>query len=233
MLKLADLKKELKNEADAKRAKLLQRFFKTAPGQYGYGDVFLGIPVPLVRQIAKKYHGLKLKEAEKLLHSKEHEARLTALLILVDKFEKGENTTKIFKLYLKNAKYVNNWDLVDLSVHKIVGAYLYKKPKTILYKLARSKNLWEKRMAIIATFYFLRYNQVKETLKIASLLLNDSHDLIHKAVGWALREVGKKDLKAEEDFLRKHCKTMPRTMLRYAIERFPADKRKRYLAGRV
>ena len=229
MLTFLNLKKELKTKANLKKAKILQRFFKTGSGEYGEGDVFLGIVIPEVRKLVKKYSNLKIKEIIKLLHSKIHEERLIALLIMVKKFQTEENKEKIYNLYLKNTKYINNWDLVDLSADKIVGDYLLNKPKSILYKLARSKSIWERRISIIATFNFIKENKFKETLKIAKILLNDEHDLIHKAVGWMLREIGKRDLKIEESFLRKYCKKMPRTMLRYAIEKFPEKKRKQYL----
>ena len=226
---LTSLEKELKIKANPEKAKILQRFFKTGPGEYGEGDVFLGIVVPEIRKLVKKYSNLKIKEIIKLLHSKIHEERLTALLIMVNKFQVEEDKEKIYNLYLKNTKYINNWDLVDLSADKIIGDYLLNKPKSILYKLAKSKSIWERRISIIATFNFIKNNKFTETLKISKILLNDEHDLIHKAVGWMLREIGKKDLKIEESFLRKYCKKMPRTMLRYAIEKFPEKKRKQYL----
>jgi len=228
-MKLSELKEELRFKANPEKAKLLQGFFKTGKGEYGEGDIFLGVVVPESRKIAKKYADLALADVEKLLHSKIHEERLTALLILVDKFHAGKEQKKIYNFYLQNTKYINNWDLVDLSAHKIVGAYLTDKSKSILIKLARSRNLWERRIAVIATFSFIKDNRFKESLKIAKILLNDEHDLIQKAVGWMLREVGKRDLKTEESFLREYCKKMPRTMLRYAIEKFPERKRKRFL----
>ena len=255
MLMLSGLKKELKAKASPKKAKILQRFFKTGPGEYGYGDVFLGVVVPETRKVAKKYSTLKVADAVKLLHSKIHEERLAALLIMVDKFQAPEQQRSrkrisssflpslpskarwgkkkvyflrpgneqeiIYKTYLKNTKYINNWDLVDLSAEKIVGDYLFDKPKDILYKLAESKSVWERRIAIIATFNFIKNNKFEETFKISKILLNDEHDLIHKAVGWMLREVGKRDIKTEKDFLDKYSKKMARTTFRYAIERFP------------
>ncbi|MFH1780931.1 MAG: DNA alkylation repair protein [Candidatus Nealsonbacteria bacterium] len=226
---LAELKEKLNSQANPEKAKLLKRFFKTGKGEYGEGDVFLGVTVPESRNIAKKYANLKLKDVIKLLCSAIHEERLIALLIMIDKFQAEEEQKKIFDLYLKNTKHINNWDLVDLSAHKIVGAHLADKSKSILYKLAQSKNLWERRIAVISTLNFINHNQFSENLKIARILLNDKHDLIHKAVGWMLREVGKRDLKSEEEFLKEHCQQMPRTMLRYAIERFPEEKRKQYL----
>ncbi len=229
MLTLLGLKKGLRAKASPKKAKILQRFFKTGPGEYGEGDIFLGVIVPDIRKVVKKYSSLELKKVVKLLYSKIHEERLIALLIMVNKFRSGDDKKKIYNLYLKSIKHINSWDLVDLSADKIVGVYLLDKPKSILYELARSKNVWERRIGIIATFSFIKNNKFKETLKIAKILLNDEHDLIHKAVGWMLREVGKRDLKVEEKFLKKHYKKMPRTMLRYAIEKFPEKKRKHYL----
>ncbi len=229
MLTLLGLRKELRVKASPEKAKILQRFFKTGPGEYGEGDIFLGVVVPDIREVAKKYGNLELKKVVKLLYSKIHEERLTALLIMVDKFRSGNNKKKIYNLYLKNTKHINSWDLVDLSADKIVGVYLLDKPKLILYKLARSKSIWERRVGIMATFNFIKNNKFKETLKIAKILLNDEHDLIHKAVGWMLREIGKRDLKTEEKFLKKYYKKMPKTMLRYAIEKFPEKKRKQYL----
>lgn len=235
MENLSGLKKELKSKADPKRAEVSKWFFKTGPGEYGEGDIFLGVTVPETRKTAQKFKDIKFSEIKKLLISGIHEERLVALLILVNNFKKGSDgeREKIFKFYLANTKKVNNWDLVDLSAHKIVGAYLLDKSRSILYKLARSRNLWEKRISIISTFAFIGRDDFKDTLKISEILLNDKHDLIHKAVGWALREVGKKDLKSEENFLKKHYKKMPRTMLRYAIEKFPEKKRKDYLKGRI
>jgi 3-methyladenine DNA glycosylase AlkD len=233
---LIKLKKEIKALANPEKAKLLQRFFKTGKGEYGEGDIFIGLMVPQSREIVRKYWGkLTNKETIELLHSKIHEERSIALIIMVLKFEKGgeKEKGKIYKLYLKNTKYINNWDLVDISSHRIVGAYLKNKNRKILYKLASSKSIWEKRIAIISTANFIPNNDFKDTLKISEILLNDSHDLIHKAVGWMLREVGKRSQKTEEDFLEKHYKKMSRTTLRYAIERFPEKKRRAYLNGKI
>ncbi len=230
-LTLLQLKKELKSLANPKQAKILQRFFKTGLGQYGEGDIFLGIKVPAQREVANKYTHLSFANIKDLLKSKIHEHRLVGVLILVSKY-KGvgeQEKKKIFNFYIKNYQGINNWDLVDLSAPTIVGDYLLNKNKNILYKLAKSKNLWQKRIAIISTFTFIKNNKFNNTLKISKLLLNDDHDLIHKAVGWMLRELGKRDQKIEEEFLKKHVKKMPRTMLRYAIERFPEKKRKSYL----
>jgi 3-methyladenine DNA glycosylase AlkD len=228
---LNQLKKDLKKLANPEKAKILQRFFKTGKGEYGEGDVFLGITVPEQRKIAKKYSGLPLSETQKLLSGKIHEHRLTALLILVIKYKKADDTDKkkISHFYIKNFKHINNWDLVDLSSEKILGDYLLEKDKSLLYRLAKSKNLWERRIAVITTFAFIRNNQFNDTLKISGLLLNDRHDLIHKAVGWMLREIGKRDQEVEEKFLQKYYRKMPRTMLRYAIEKFDEKKRQFYL----
>lgn len=226
--------RELAKLGDPEQAAVLRRFFKTGPGQYGQGDMFRGIKVPVLRQIVKKYLDLPLADAEKLLHAGHHEDRLLGLLFFVDRFSKGraELRRQIYRLYLDNTRFINNWDLVDVSAPHIVGAYLFDKSRAPLRRLARSALLWERRIAIVATFYFIRRNQFDDTLKIAGMLLGDKHDLMHKAVGWMLREVGKRDLAAEEGFLQKHCGHMPRTMLRYAIERFAPDKRAAYLAGR-
>ncbi len=229
----ADLQK-LKNK---EKAKFIAHYFKTGKGEYGEGDKFIGLTVPQQRAIARKYANLPLTGVEKLLHNTIHEYRLTALLILDGQFRRADpaGQKKITALYLRNTKYINNWDLVDLSSHEILGAYFFDKPKErkILHRLAKSKNIWERRIAIIATYAFLRQNDFRDTFTIAEILLRDRHDLIHKAVGWMLREVGKRDQQAEETFLNKYYKAMPRTMLRYSIERFPEVKRLAYLRGKV
>jgi 3-methyladenine DNA glycosylase AlkD len=229
-----EVKKELQKLSNPKQAKLLQRFFKTGKGEYGEGDVFLGIKVGPQRSVAKKYATvISISETEKLLHSKIHEYRLVALLILMNKYKKADEKTKkkIYKMYLDNTKYINNWDLVDLSAAYIVGDYLAnnKQEKKILRALAKSKMLWERRIAVISTFYFIKQYEFGDALRIAEMLVHDKHDIIHKAVGWMLREVGKKNQAAEERFLKRHYKQMPRTMLRYAIERFDEKKRKFYM----
>lgn len=231
MLSLIQLKKELKESSSSKQAKILQRFFKTGKGEYGEGDIFLGVKVPEQRKIAAKFQDLSLENLEKLLNSKIHEHRMTALFILINQYEKADERgkKKIVDFYFKNTKNINNWDLVDLSAPKIAGDYLLNKPRKILYELAKSNNLWERRIAIISTHTFIRDDKFDDTLKIAKILLKDQHDLIHKAVGWMLREVGKRDQKAEEEFLKKYYSKMPRTMLRYAIEKFSERKRKFYL----
>ena len=222
--------KALGNKTAAKHA---QGFFKTGPGQYGEGDIFLGIKVPILRTVAKEHCDITLNDAVELLQSPLHEVRLLALFIMVLQYERGENETAIYRAYLANTHRINNWDLVDGSAADIVGAHLFERDRKPLYRLAKSKSLWERRIAIIATFYFIRRNQFDDTLAIADLLLNDKEDLMHKAVGWMLREVGKRDLKVEKDFLLLRYKQMPRTMLRYAIERFAEPKRLAYLKGQL
>ncbi|HNW96324.1 MAG TPA: DNA alkylation repair protein [Candidatus Paceibacterota bacterium] len=231
MSELLELQKAIKKSSNKKKADVLQRFFKTGKGQYGEGDVFVGIVVPVQRIIAKTYQNLALLDIQKLLDSKIHEERLIALLILVFQFQEVDLKKRriVFDFYLKNTKNINNWDLVDLTAPNIVGQYLLNKDRKILYKLARSKDLWKKRIAIISTFTFIKNNQFEDTLAIAGILLNDKHDLIQKAVGWMLREVGKRNLGIEEEFLQKYYQKMPRTMLRYAIEKFSEKKRKYYL----
>lgn len=224
-----EIKKELNLLANKNKADVLQRFFKTGKGQYGEGDKFLGIKVPDQRKISRNYVKLNLKQLEKLLQDKIHEYRLTALLILVQKYEKEDNKKELVEFYINNLNYINNWDLVDLTAPKILGDHTLNNPRKILYDLATSENLWKKRVAIISTFTLIRNDQFEDTLKISEILLNDPHDLIHKAVGWMLREVGKRNQLIEEEFLEKYHKTMPRTMLRYAIERFDKKKREHYM----
>jgi 3-methyladenine DNA glycosylase AlkD len=228
---LDHIKSDLAQLSDPERAKNLSWFFKTGKGQYGEGDVFLGIPVPEQRKVAKKYVDLSLDDLQELLNSKIHEHRFTALVILISKYRKAEETGKkeIFDFYLKNTENVSNWDLVDLSAPRIVGDYLLKKERSILYKLAKSVSLWERRISILSTFTFIHKDDFEDALNISELLLHDEHDLIHKAVGWALREIGKKDQNVEERFLTNHYLHMPRIMLRYAIEKFDEAKRKNYL----
>ncbi len=230
-----ELENRLEQSANPSKAKLLQRFFKTGKGEYGEGDIFYGITVPVQRKIASEFKELPVNELQELLDSKIHEKRMIGLLILIEQFKRADEKSKkkIFEFYLQNANKnnINNWDLVDLSCHKIVGNYILNKNREILYQLANSSNLWEKRIAIISTFSFIRINEFNDSLKIAEILLSDEHDLIHKAVGWMLREIGKKNINVLEDFLQKHHKDMPRTMLRYAIEKFDEGKRKRWLNG--
>lgn len=228
---LTELRNDLKKESNAKQAEVLLRFFKTGKGEYGEGDLFYGIKVPVQRKIAKKYNDIPIGDIQELLNSPIHEERLVSLFILIEQYSRAEDKTKefIFKFYLKNAKKINNWDLVDLSAPKIVGTHLLTGDKDILFKLARSSNVWERRIAVLSTYTFIRNLHFDTTFLIAEILLNDKHDLIHKAVGWMLREVGNKDMQAEEVFLKKYYKLMPRTMLRYAIEKFPEAKRMKYL----
>ncbi|MFH1036761.1 MAG: DNA alkylation repair protein [Patescibacteria group bacterium] len=229
---ISNLEKELQNKFDKKKAKLLQGFFKTGKGEYGEGDLFLGIVVPQLHKIASEYANLVLKDLQKTIKSKFHEERLATLFILVLKFEKANEAEKknIYDFYIKNRKYVNNWDLVDLSAPKIAGAYLKNKDKSLLYKFAKSKNLWERRIAVLSTFHYIRNGDCWDATKIAKILKNDKHDLIQKAVGWMLREIGNRcGRKIEEKFLEENHKNMPRTMLRYATEKFPAKIRNYYL----
>jgi len=227
---LNDIKNDFKKLANSDKAKVLSGFFKTGNGEYGEGDLFLGITVPEQRKLAQKYIDLSFPSLQVLLNNKIHEYRLTALLILTYQYKKADKLEQknIYNFYIKNTHNINNWDLVDVTTPHIVGAYLLNKDRKILYKLAKSKNIWERRISILATFWFIRHNEFGDTLAIAHILHNDTHDLIHKAVGWMLREVGKRDLKAEEDFLKEHYQYMPRTMLRYAIEKFSENKRKKY-----
>ena len=229
------IQKRLKALGSKKIAATSQRFFKTGPGEYGEGDKFIGIRVPVLRKLIKDYLDLPIKEIILLLQSPVHEERLFALLLLVQISSKADEALKksIYELYLKSTEFINNWDLVDSSAEHIVGAYLKDKSRAPLYRLAKSTDLWERRIAIMATFHFIKQKDFSDTLKIAKILLFDRHDLIHKAVGWMLREIGKRDLCAEEEFLKQHYKNMPRTMLRYAIEKFPEPKRKKYLHGKV
>ena len=225
------IKKDLRDVADAELAKNYARFFKTGKGDYGEGDKFLGMRVGTIRKIAKKYKDISLVDVEKLIEGEYHEERQVAIFILVNKFK--ENPKEVVDVYLKKLKYVNNWDLVDISAPKILGKWLLDKDRKILYKFAKSKDLWEKRVAVLSCFTFIREKDYKDALKIFEILLNDSHDLIHKAVGWMLREIGNRDLDVEEKFLKKYYKEMPRTMLRYAIEKFEEKKRQGYLNGRI
>ena len=219
---------------DPEKARILQGFFKTGPGEYAEGDRFLGIKVPQVRLLLREYRGLTPTDALPLLASPIHEERLFALLALVRCFEKGDQSTReqIYTLYLANTGRINNWDLVDISAPQIVGGFLLERDRAPLDLLAQSASLWERRIAIMATFTFIRRNRFEETLRIARLLLHDREDLIHKAAGWMLREVGKREPAVEEGFLKEHCRVMPRTMLRYAIEKFPEEKRQMYLKGK-
>lgn len=225
----------LKSRANRTKAAFFPRFFKTGPGEYGEGDVFLGVTVPHQRQIARAFRTLPLPEIAVLLHDGRHECRLTALLILVGQYEQADARTRIAiaRFYLTHLDRVNNWDLVDASAPRILGAHLQTRNRRTLDRLARSRSLWKPRVAIIATHWFVRHGEVDDALRLADLLLQHPHDLIHKAVGWTLREVGNRNEAALVEFLRTRYARMPRTMLRYAIEKFPARRRLDYLAGRV
>ncbi len=227
-LKATQILLEFRNIEDKVKAKILSRFFKTGKGEYGEGDKFLGITVPVIRKIANKYRSLSFEELSKLIKSPFHEVRLLALLIIIEKLDDGDGVKKkAFDFYFKNIKYINNWDLIDVTCRFIVGDYLFDRDRGILYDLAKSENLWERRIAIVSTYSFIRCGQYVDTLNISKILLFDKHDLIHKAVGWMLREVGKRDERILIRFLQKYSKEMPRTMLRYAIERLnTSDKRK-------
>lgn len=225
------VRRDLGKVADSEKAKILQRFFKTGPGEYAEGDQFLGVVVPKQRLIVRQYRALPLSEVRKLLRSKVHEERAVALLILVWQYQRGDKGRQraIFDLYLRSTQWINNWDLVDCSAPHIVGPQLERGGRKLLDKLARSRSLWERRMAILSTLPYIRQGEFADTFRIARTLLHDEHDLIHKAVGWMLREAGNRGRAAEETFLEKYAPRMPRTMLRYAIEKFPEGLRQRYL----
>lgn len=230
---LAEIRREFAARANRKKAARAMSFFKTKKGEYGAGDFFLGLTVPETRFLAKKYQDVHLREVEHLLRIGEHEERLCALFILVHQFKNGtpEIRRRICDIYLKNTKHINNWDLVDASAHYILGAYLEGKSKTVLHRLARSKKLWEKRIAMVATWHDIQHGSSKEAYAIANILMRDTHDLIHKAIGWMLREAGKRVSKEElRRYIQKNAPRMPRTALRYAIEHFPERERKKFLA---
>ena len=228
---LRNLRQALRRHRNGKKAKILRGFFKTGIGEYAEGDLFLGVTVPILRKLAGQFKDIELKSAVKLLRSSIHEERLLALLILILKYRGSslQVKEKIYRIYLKNTRYINNWDLVDVTAKHIIGDFLRDKDKGVLYEMARSPLLWDRRIAILSTFHFIENYQFDDTIRIAELLLSDRHDLIHKAVGWMLREVGKRNLYMEEKFLKKNHMAMPRTMLRYAIEKFPESKRDLYL----
>ncbi|HEY1173028.1 MAG TPA: DNA alkylation repair protein [Verrucomicrobiae bacterium] len=232
---LKAIRAQLHAYANPRRAALMQVFFQTAPGGYGAGDKFIGLTVPQVREVVRSGWEVSPSVVLGLLKSPIHEERLLALLIWVRQFSKGDEVRReaIYQSYLEHTRWINNWDLVDASARDIVGAWLADKDRGVLYKLAKSADLWERRIAIIATFYFIREKDSKDTVAISEMLLRDEEDLIHKATGWMLRETGKRDLEVLEGFLRKHCRTMPRTMLRYAIEKLPEVRRRAYLQGKV
>jgi 3-methyladenine DNA glycosylase AlkD len=237
MSELKSLRAEIRALANPEKARVFQRFFKTGKGEYAEGDVFIGLTVPQSRAIAKKYLFLSLPEIKSLLDSDVHEERFIALIVLASQFKKSKKDRsarrRIVEFYLKNTSRINNWDLVDSSADKILGEFLNEDDKSVLHFLAKSQNLWERRIAIIATLAFIRKKRFGDTLAIAEMLLRDDHDLIHKAVGWMLREVGKRDRSVLEIFLKSHYKDMPRTMLRYSIEKFEPEVRQAYIKGKI
>ena len=237
MTDIETVRAELKKMADAEYAKTAARFFKTGKGEYGEGDIFIGIRVPALRKAAQRFSDLPLDDIGILSLSDIHEERMIALLLLVHSFKRAKRETaaqkKIFDWYMAHTAGINNWDLVDLSAPEIPGAWLLDRDRSVLLTFAKDRDLWKRRIAIVATHAFIKKNDFLTTFEIADILMNDTHDLIHKAVGWMLREAGKRDLSAEKDYLKTRYKTMPRTMLRYAIERFPEAERKRYLEGRI
>lgn len=231
---LAELRRDLRRAIRPGKARGLEWFFKTGPGEYAEGDKFLGVMVPQSRAVAKKYRELSLAEVAELLRSRWHEERLVALFILVEQYRRGDQgrREKIYRLYLHSTRHINNWDLVDCSAEHIVGPWLGTKGgerRRVLDRLARSRSLWERRIAVLATFHSIRQGDYRDTLRIARMLLGDEHDLIHKAAGWMLREVGNREGEVLRGFLRRHARSMPRTMLRYAIEKFPERERRAWL----
>jgi 3-methyladenine DNA glycosylase AlkD len=229
-------REEIRALANKEIAENSLRFFKTGKGEYGYGDIFLGVRVPKIRLIAKKHIDISIIDMKTLIQSKYHEERLLGLIILVNKYSKTKDRKikdQLYKIYISSFKYINGWDLVDVTCPHIIGEHLRDKDRSILYTWAKSDDIWTKRIAIVSTHCFIRKNDLEDTFKIAEILLQDKHDLIHKAVGWMLREAGKRDIKKEEAFLKKYYKIMPRTMLRYSIEKFPEDKRQKYLKGTI
>ena len=234
-LTAAAISLKLREHAHPENVAILQRFFKTGPGQYGEGDCFIGVKVPSIRTVCRECRGATLGEIRKLLRSPIHEERALALLMLVDAFKAGDEPTKrrIYELYLAHTAFINNWDLVDCSAGQIVGGWLQGRSHAPLTKLARSSSLWERRIAMIATLDGIRRGEFEQAFRIADLLAHDDQDLIHKAVGWLLREVGNRDAAAERAFLKSRYKAMPRTMLRYAIEKFPEAERRKYLRGEI
>jgi 3-methyladenine DNA glycosylase AlkD len=230
---LSKLTKELQEHSSPEKIEIYQRFFKTGKGEYGEGDIFIGLTMPEQRKIAKNYETLSLSQIQRLLNSKIHEHRMSAGIILVNKFKKGNEKEKeeIFNFYIKNAKKFNNWDLVDVTCTHIVGGFLLDKKRKTLYDLAKSKNLWEQRISIVSTYAFIRQKDFGDALTIFESLLPHKHDLIHKAIGWMLREIGKKDEAVLKDFLKTKYNKLPRTTLRYSIERFPEGERKEWLKG--
>ena len=235
LMNIDTIQATLRQLADPNDAAHAQRYFKTGPGQYGEGDQFLGIRVPVLRRLVPGFEDVDLPVLVELLHSCWHEERMLALLLMIAQFARGNDRKQaaVYAHYLANTRYINNWDLVDCSAHHIVGAFLHHRDRTVLRELAVSAALWERRIAIIATLHFTRQHDFADCHAVARLLLHDPHDLIHKAVGWMLREVGKREQAVAEAFLREHCRLMPRTMLRYAVERLPPETRRAFLQGRM
>ena len=237
MVKLDSLREDLRKFERPEKEKIFIRYFKAGKGEYAEGDKFLGLKTGETRSVAARYKNIEYQDIKKLLASPIHEERICAVMILVQRFEKGDTKIRkeVFEFYLKNLDGINNWDLVDISCPKIIGRYLYEtgESRKFFYTFAKSDNLWKRRIAMMSTFFYIKQNDFKDTLKIAEILLNDKHDLIHKAVGWMLREIGNRDLGVEEEFLKKYYKKMPRTMLRYAIEKFPESLRKQYLYSEI
>ncbi len=237
MSKLKNLKKDLRKFERPEKAKVLTRFFKTGKGEYAEGDQFLGLKTDETRSVARKYSDLNYSDLKNLLESKIHEERMVAVMVLINRFKKGNLDIKkeVYEFFINNLSGINNWDLVDVSVPHIIGGYLYlaKGNRNVLYDFAKSNNLWKKRIGIMSTFYFIRNYEYQDTLRISEILLTYNHDLIHKAVGWMLREIGNRNLQAEEKFLKIYYKKMPRTMLRYAIEKFPERLRIKYLESKI
>jgi 3-methyladenine DNA glycosylase AlkD len=233
--RLAAVRRRLHALGDKSDAAFLQGFFKTGPGQYGEGDRFLGIRVPATRKVAREFRDLPLDDVVALMYEPWHEMRLLAVILLGDAYQRGSASEQatIYRAYLDNAHRVNNWDLVDISAPQIVGAHLLTRSRRPLYTLARSKNLWERRIAIVSTQWLIREGDLDDALKLATVLLDDAHDLIHKAVGWTLRVAGDRDRSRLDAFLDAHAHEMPRTMLRYSIEKLPPSRRKRYMDARL
>jgi len=234
---LNNLIRELRENSSREKSEVSRKFFKTGKGEYGEGDIFIGLTMPQQRSITKRYTELSFQDLQKLLDSKIHEHRMSALIILISKYKKTKKDffekRRIYEFYMKNTQNINNWDLVDISCPHIVGDFLSREGTETIKILAKSNNIWEKRIAIISTHALIKKRILGETLAISDILINDKHDLIHKAVGWMLREVGKKNMEVLELFLKPRYKEMPRTMLRYAIEKFPEEKRKSYLQGKI
>ncbi len=229
---MIQIQKQIRKQSCKEYAIKCQRFFKTAPGEYGHGDIFLGIKTPEIRKLAKENIELKIIDVKKLIYSKFHEERLLGLIIIVNKYSKTKNEKvkeQLYQVYIKSFKYINNWDLVDVTCPHIIGKHLIDKDRKILYQWAKSDHLWTKRIAMISNWWFIRKNDLIDVFKMSKILISDEHDLIQKAVGWMLREAGKKDIQKLEAYLKKHSNKMPRTMLRYAIEKLPEKKRQFYL----